>query len=185
MKKLLIIITFSVLLFGYGRATMADHVLHQYLQHSMSEPARVAVSENPIYSKECGSCHLAYPAALLPARSWDKLMSHLGEHFGDNAELAQETQADISAYLIAHAAEYSEQPYAAKWLRSIPMDAVPLRITEIPAFKKVHRMMPRMLVKMGKVKSLSLCNNCHDDATTGQFETDKVRVPLMCSQNKK
>jgi len=40
-----------------------------------------------------------------------------------------------------------------------------------------------MLVKMGKVKSLSACSSCHDDAQTGQFESDKVRVPLMCSKH--
>lgn len=169
-----------MLLLGYGHSAMANHAIHQH--SSVSDPVSTAVPENPIYSKECSSCHLAYPAALLPARSWEKLMGNLDEHFGDNAELAQETQEVITAYLIAQAAEYSDAKYAAKLLRSIPLDAAPLRITEVPYFKKQHRMMPRMLVKMGKVKSLSDCNSCHDDTQTGQFDEDKVRVPLMCSK---
>lgn len=179
MKKLLIIL-FPMLLLSYGHVAMANHATHQ--PSSTSEPASTAVAENSTYSKECGSCHLAYPAALLPARSWEKLMGGLDEHFGDNAELAQETQDVITAYLIAQAAEYAETKYVAKWLRSISLDTTPLRITDVPYFKKEHRMMPRMLIKMGKVKSLSSCNSCHDDAQTGQFDTDKVRVPLMCSK---
>lgn len=29
--------------------------------------------DNTIYEKECGSCHFAYPAGLLPSNSWKRI----------------------------------------------------------------------------------------------------------------
>lgn len=181
MKKTLQLF-FPILLMSYSGFLMANHA--QHASPPQNEPVQItATPEYPVYAKECGSCHLAYPAAFLPVRSWEKLMNGLEKHFGDNAELSDEARDNIMSYLISHAAEYADAPNAAKFLGSIPSNAVPLRIVEVPYFKKIHRMMPRMLVKMGKVKSLSACSSCHDDAQTGQFESDKVRVPLMCSKH--
>ncbi len=180
MKKTLVLF-FPLLLMSYSMLLMANHAQHS--SQPMNKPTQSpATVEYSLYSKECGSCHLAYPAALLPVRSWEKLMKGLEQHFGDNAELSEETRDDIMSYLISHAAEYSDAPYTTPLLRSISQEAAPLRITEVPYFKKIHRMMPRMLVKMGKVKSLSTCNRCHDDAQTGQFESEEIRMPMMCSQ---
>ena len=55
--------------------------------------------------KECGACHMAFPPQLLPARSWKAIMLGLSDHFGENAELAEPTRAEITAYLVAHAAD--------------------------------------------------------------------------------
>ena len=33
-----------------------------------------SASPLPLYKEECGSCHIAYPAVLLPPGSWQKLM---------------------------------------------------------------------------------------------------------------
>ena len=46
---------------------------------------------NPLYKQECGSCHFAYPPSFLPARSWEKIMKNLSDHFGENAEFLPET----------------------------------------------------------------------------------------------
>lgn len=133
-----------------------------------------------LYTKECGSCHVPYPAAFLPTRSWEKLLGNLEQHFDNNAELSDTVQNEITAYLIANSAEYSTDPRAEKFLKSIPTETTPLRITEVKFFKKLHRMMPRMLVKMGKVKSLTQCESCHDDTANGQFDEKQIRVPVMC-----
>ena len=37
------------------------------------------------YVQECASCHVAYPPGMLPAASWARLMSGLGQHFGTDA----------------------------------------------------------------------------------------------------
>ena len=54
---------------------------------------------HPVYQTECGGCHLAYPAWLLPATAWERIMGSLADHFGDDASLDPTTVLDISAYL--------------------------------------------------------------------------------------
>ena len=44
---------------------------------------------------------MVYPAALLPARSWDALTSDLANHFGEDASLEQTVVDGIKAYLMA------------------------------------------------------------------------------------
>lgn len=34
----------------------------------------------PSYAQECGSCHMAFAPALLPAPSWQRIMNGLGRH---------------------------------------------------------------------------------------------------------
>ena len=35
-----------------------------------------------LYTQECGSCHMAYPAGLLKAASWQQIMRGLKTHYG-------------------------------------------------------------------------------------------------------
>ena len=42
---------------------------------------------NPKWKNECSACHMAYPPALLPERSWRKMMLGLERHFGQDASL--------------------------------------------------------------------------------------------------
>ena len=58
----------------------------------------------PAYQQECGSCHLAYPAGLLPASSWHRIMDGLDQHYGSDASLDAQTTRQIGAWLQAHAA---------------------------------------------------------------------------------
>ena len=41
----------------------------------------------PTYRQECSACHLAYPPGMLPAASWQRLLSGLPRHFGTDASL--------------------------------------------------------------------------------------------------
>ena len=45
----------------------------------------------PVVVQECGARHMVYPPALLPARSWAKMMGELGEHFCDDVTLREAT----------------------------------------------------------------------------------------------
>ena len=60
---------------------------------------------NKQYKDECGSCHFAYQPGLLPAKSWEKLLTPeaLSKHFGENAELDNDTLTIIYNYAIANA----------------------------------------------------------------------------------
>ena len=62
-------LAFSALLFGRAQAGGG---------HYYPPVADALVKE------ECGSCHLAFAPAMLPAQSWARMMSELKNHFGDD-----------------------------------------------------------------------------------------------------
>ena len=78
---------------------------------------------------------MAYPAQLLPSPGWQKVMSSLDDHFGDNAELDETTARKIENYLA-----YSSRPdhnSNRKLFRNLGSE-IPSRITELPYFKHEH-----------------------------------------------
>lgn len=124
-------------------------------------------------AKECSACHMPYPAGLLPARSWTRLMSDLKNHFGENAELDDATRQAITAYLTASAAD--QRGGSGKILRGLSAEAAPLRISELPWFLRKHekkgRVAPATLKRRG-AKSAADCKACHPQAERGQFDDD-------------
>lgn len=130
-------------------------------------------NQNPLYVKECGSCHMAYPPKLLPSESWQKLMRGLDDHFGENAELDDVTSREIENYLTQASASNSYK----KMFRNLGNQR-PLRITELPYFIHEHDEIPSRLIQGNdKVSSLSQCNACHQKADRGQFDEDNVYIP--------
>ena len=136
----------------------------------------LAPASNPVYTDTCASCHFAYPPALLPARSWEKLLAALPDHFGETVELDAKERAEISAYLQANAAEHSQAGRAQRILRSVG-NATPQRITEIPYIRGKHDEVSAAVLKRKAIGSLSNCNACHQHAAQGVFEEHDVRIP--------
>lgn len=138
----------------------------------------IAAVTTPLYKEECGSCHMAYPPGLLPARSWQKMMTDLENHFGDNAELDGETQLSIQKFLLENSADKSDYRRSRKFSRSIKHSDTPLRISEIPYFKHEHDEIPqRMVTDNPKVNSFSQCNACHTKAEQGSYNEHDARIP--------
>ena len=138
----------------------------------------VAPVDNALYADECGACHYAYPPGLLPARSWEKLMAQLSDHFGENAELNAEDLKTLTAYAVNKAADKSNYEKSKKIARSIKANDTPLRISETAYIRDKHHEIPRrMLQDNPQVKSLSKCNACHTNAAKGVFEEDEVKIP--------
>lgn len=131
------------------------------------------------YAEECGACHFAYPPGLLTSKSWDKLLNAtaLADHFGDNAELDDDTLNTVRDYALANAADKSMYKRSRKIaLASEGVD--PIRITEVRYIKRTHKEIPEKAIKGNKdVKSLSYCNACHTKAKEGIFDEDTVDVP--------
>ena len=80
--------------------------------------------------KECGACHMAYAPQMLPMRSWQAIMGNLGNHFGETATLSAPERQTIEAYLVAHAGDAPGTTQGHRFMRGIPADATPLRITD-------------------------------------------------------
>jgi mono/diheme cytochrome c family protein len=138
----------------------------------------VAPVRHALYAKECGSCHMAYPPGLLPARSWQKLMGNLADHFGDNAELPQEDAATIADYLARNAADRSNDRRSVKIADSLTARQTPLRITQMPYIAAKHREIPpRLVAGNPKVGSLSQCAACHTKAEAGSFSERDINIP--------
>jgi hypothetical protein len=125
-----------------------------------------AAAMDPAYAKECGACHLPYPPALLPPASWRALLASLGDHFGDDAELAPEVRARLEGWLVASAGE--QRPPGAR---------APLRVTETDGFRREHREVPRDAAARPSIRTMANCAACHPRADAWDFEEDDVRIP--------
>jgi hypothetical protein len=138
----------------------------------------VAPVDNAFYKEECGACHFPYQPGLLPARSWQKLMSGLDNHFGENAELDAADAQKLSVYLIANAADKSSYKRSKGITRSLSKREVPLRISETRYFKRKHHELPSRMVKGNdKVRSFSNCDLCHTRAAQGSYNEHQVKIP--------
>ena len=133
---------------------------------------------NPVYTEECGSCHMAYPPGLLPARSWTKIMTSLENHFGESAELDTQTSQSISQLLQKYSADQSDYRRSRKFNKSIKSTDVPIRISETPYFIRKHDEIPTSMVAGNpKVKSFSQCNACHAKAEQGSYNEHNISIP--------
>lgn len=147
---------------------------HDYEHHRGPDVPPV---KNVQYQDECGSCHFAYQPGLLPAKSWQKLMGSLDNHFGENAELDAATRQQLVAYLKANSAEHSGTRRSARILRSAGK-ASPMRITDVRYIKRQHDEIPERLVHLNPdVRSLSNCAACHTRAESGSFAERDIIIP--------
>lgn len=185
MKKTVIgirLITASILLVGLAGCEFEDHD-DEHRQQGSSFTARfssldVAAVDNMLYREECGSCHFSYQPGLLPARSWQALMSGLDNHFDENAELDEADRKAIEAYLTKNAAEYSDYKRSHKILASLEEGETPLRISKTRYFVRKHHELPKsMLQNNPKIKSFSACEVCHVNAEKGSFNEHEIRIP--------
>lgn len=132
------------------------------------------------YQEECGGCHFAYQPGLLPAKSWDVLLTAdaLRKHFGANAELDNDTLKVIHDYAVHNAAEKSWYKRSRKIAVATSEGPAPLRITELRYISRKHHDIPEKMIKGNKgVKSLSFCDKCHTQAAQGIFDADTVDIP--------
>lgn len=119
------------------------------------------------YMQECGSCHTAYPPGMLPARSWQRLMTGLEQHFGSDASLDPATVQQLSGWLQAHAGSYKRvnaEP---------PQD----RITRSAWFVRKHDEIAPAVWHLPSVKSAANCAACHTGADRGLYSDDDLRMP--------
>lgn len=124
--------------------------------------------DDPVVKEECGSCHMAYAPAMLPARSWTRMMGELKQHFGDDASVAPATAERIRRYLESHAGDAPGQARGERWLRAVAADAAPQRITELPKWVREHRKVSQR--EWRDARSKANCTACHTDAERGVYE---------------
>lgn len=119
------------------------------------------------YTQECAACHTAYPPGLLPAASWNRVMTGLDQHYGSDASLDAATLRQLNQWLQAHAG-------TEKRVKEEPTQD---RITRSAWFERKHRKIEPTVWKLASVKSAANCAACHAGANQGEFNDKNLRMP--------
>jgi hypothetical protein len=64
-----------------------------------------------------------------------------------------------------------------EFIESIKKDSTPIKISEVPYFKKEHKGIPRRFIEQKEVRSISNCIACHKDAKSGLYSEDNIIIP--------
>ena len=173
--KRIIVFSMTVIMLLLSLNVRSDDDEHKWKRWFSAVASDIRPVSNQLYKQECGSCHMAYQAGLLPAASWQKMMSGLEDHFGENAELNAEDVKTILDYLQQEAADKSSFGRSAAFARN--SGEVNLRITEGRYFIRKHDEIPDRFIKHEKIGSWSNCIACHVSADKGVYDEHDVRIP--------
>lgn len=116
-----------------------------------SASGAISLASDPLTVKECSDCHPAYGPRFLRSYAWQKIMSNLSDHFGEDASIEEDARLKIEKYLIYNAGHPRK---------------IGIRISEKKWFVREHGEKHISAKAMDKAGSLSNCTACH-----------KVRVP--------
>ena len=119
---------------------------------------------------ECSACHFAYPASMLPAASWKRIMGSLENHFGEDASLDTETVQHITQYLVAQAGD--TEHWSSKFVLGLDNLNPPIRITETKYWITQHPAISEEKLQSGLAGLKSNCAVCHLQAEDGYYEKD-------------
>ncbi|HLA47770.1 MAG: hypothetical protein A2Z59_12770 [Nitrospinae bacterium RIFCSPLOWO2_02_39_17] len=138
----------------------------------------VELKHNKKWVDECAkSCHIGFHPNLLPASSWEKLMSGLSDHFGEDVSLNENIQKEILDYLVSASAEHSVSEASKKLMYSIKDGDSPIKITDIPYWVKKHSEISDEVYKRKSIDSKSNCIACHFGSEIGSFEDRDIHIP--------
>lgn len=117
------------------------------------------------YIEECASCHAPFPAKMLPAASWQALLTSLDKHFGTDASIDAPTARALSQWLSENASRRtSMRP---------PQD----RLTQSAEFVRKHREIATSVWLRPAIGGASNCAACHTNSAQGRFSEHDVRIP--------
>jgi hypothetical protein len=134
---------------------------------------------DPLYVKECGSCHFPYSPGLLPARSWVRHLDRLDKHFGESLKLAPPEREALQRYLTTNAADVSPYEGSHLFMERIAAGSTPYRFREVFLFREMHGIIVNVIAVKPevKVRTLTNCNGCHLGAERGSFGNLELFVP--------
>lgn len=152
------------------------HDKHGKRKRKDSRHAESACAVPADYKDRCGSCHMAYPACLLPEASWQNLLANAGNHFGAELTLDNAEKAQVAKYLLANAADKTGGKIGRKIMRRLD-EPVPDRISELVYIRHKHRKIDPAVFSRPAVGGLQNCVACHAGAEQGDFDDDSARIP--------
>lgn len=163
-SNLLIILSISI----YSSLSYADgdgeKIFKDWYQSNNSGVSAVEFQQ---YNEICGSCHFPYQPGLLPAVSWEKVMSNTDNHFGSTLKLTTVELRTMTRYLLDNSAGHVNDEVSYNILRSLKYDPVVTRITKTPYFVNKHSQLDHK--DNANAKSIGQCDNCHQGAAQGEY----------------
>ena len=132
---------------------------------------QIQLITDPLTKNECSACHFAYPASMLPAASWKKIMGSLENHFGEDASLDTQTTQHITEYLVAQAGDTN--PRSSKFVRGLDAQNPPLRITETKYWIGLHPAIAKENLHSALAGLKASCAVCHLRAEDGYYEVPR------------
>ena len=168
-------VAFALAVAALGTATAYIWTSGWTSSYAAARAQQKAVKPAPSrWTKECGSCHLAYSPALLPARSWERMMKEQAEHFGEDLSLSP----NVSKALLDEAHGDRTSTWAAwKLMDSAPRGESPQRITELRFWRRAHDDLPEGAFKPPVSQGRHDCESCHLDAASGIFHPRMIQRP--------
>lgn len=152
-----------------------------YSQGSMAKPylpfVGAELKQNAQWQESCSECHMAYHPSLLPARSWQRLLDAQEDHFGEDLFLTPKTVVALRDYAISNSAEQVQREASWRTLHSLVAGESPVRITDTPYWKQVHRDIGESQWMRPSVNGKFNCAACHKDARQGGFMNGAMRLP--------
>ena len=122
------------------------------LMSGQAQADTVKLSDAAGTQAECSACHQEYPARFLPPASWTQILATLDQHFGEDAALPADTVAQIAAYLTTNASTQ---------FSNIDPANLPLRITGLQWYKRVHERFTDRALADPNIGTMSNCAGCH------------------------
>ncbi|MFN3076951.1 MAG: cytochrome b/b6 domain-containing protein [Alphaproteobacteria bacterium] len=141
----------------------------------LASPVPRPLLMDPLYAEECGACHGPIHPSLLPNASWRAVMETLEDHFGENAVLSRDSDARITAWLEANAAETWDTEAA--WRYRNVSTAEPRRITATAYWVRKHEGIEPSVFARKSVGGKANCAACHKDAQSGLFADQSIAIP--------
>lgn len=170
MQRKGLVLALAALLAG-GGALLVQPVANQVRADEYKRPRQLKVPADApeLWKSECGSCHMVYPPALLPAKAWQQHMGSLGAHYGSDASLDPATTQQILDFL-QRASAGNRLP-----VESAGRAGEPPKISETRWFKRRHHEVSAKKFARESVGGPGNCVACHRNAEEGRF--GKVKIP--------
>lgn len=133
---------------------------------SYNQKPGVSVVEFKQYDEICGSCHFPFQPGLLPTSSWEKIMTHSDNHFGERLKLSSVEKRTMTRYLLDNSAGHVNDNISHKILKSLNAGPSITQITKTPYFLRKHSQLDD---DEKTIKSMVQCDQCHQDAKQGKY----------------
>ena len=102
-------------------------------------------------------------------------MTNIHNHFAQPVKMSDVNNRTITRYVLNNSAGHTNHEVSNKILESLKYNPIPVRITETPYFKYIHKQTNQQMYKQKVVQ----CDYCHQEAIQGKYDKTKIHIPNL------